>query len=252
MSFSAPSNISQNDAEILEKQQQEMQWRHEEEQQLLAQLEEAAKSCWAERTAQKAKRKVEEKERKRRTMEYFQWLWDKVLEEEATLLEGAEGSQIMGFKHKEVATRDEEGQQPSKKARGKQPGKYYRGATVKIEGSNPCKRCVYAGQDCLVYPLRWVINNYTYYYFLIIFFFIATPLLVLGALHSSSSVYPTPILILWPWSYGRVLSAIEKALQELVEEYRGVGKEESGDDMEGSEDGPRESQEEGTPSSASC
>ena len=85
-------------------------------------------------------------------------------------------------------------------------------------------------------------------------------------------------------TYGRVLSAIEKALQELVEEYRGVGKslwdlvegqkrnmaqlemigavmewrwgseEESGngDKEEGSEDGPRESQEGGTPSSAFC
>jgi len=88
-------------------------------------------------------------------------------------------------------------------------------------------------------------------------------------------------------TYGRVLSAIEKALQELVEEYRGVGKslwdlvegqkrstaqlerigaamerrwgseeesgkEENGDEEEGSEDGPRESQEKGTPSSASC
>ena len=88
-------------------------------------------------------------------------------------------------------------------------------------------------------------------------------------------------------TYGGVLSAIEKALQELVEEYRGVGKslrdlvegqerntaqlerigaamerrwgsegesgkEESGDDAEGSEDGPRESQGGGTPSSASC
>ena len=31
-----------------------------------------------------------------------------------------------------------------------------------------------------------------------------------------------------------------------------VEKEESGDDAEGSKDGPRESQEEGTPSSASC
>jgi len=31
-----------------------------------------------------------------------------------------------------------------------------------------------------------------------------------------------------------------------------VGKEESRDDIEGSEDGPRESQEEGTPSSAFC
>jgi len=88
-------------------------------------------------------------------------------------------------------------------------------------------------------------------------------------------------------TYGGVLSAIEKALQELVAEYRGVGKslrdlvegqkrntaqlerigatmeqrwgsegesrkEESGDDVEGSEDGPRENQEGGTPSSASC
>jgi len=88
-------------------------------------------------------------------------------------------------------------------------------------------------------------------------------------------------------TYDRILSAIEKTLQELMEEYRGVGKslqdlvegqkrntaqlerigammewrwdsegesrkEENGDDTEGSEDGPRESQEEGTPSSASC
>ena len=88
-------------------------------------------------------------------------------------------------------------------------------------------------------------------------------------------------------TYGGVLSAIEKALQELVEEYRGVGKslwdlvkdqerntaqlerigaamkqrwgseeesrkEENGDEEEGSKDGPRESQEEGTLSSTSC
>ena len=87
-------------------------------------------------------------------------------------------------------------------------------------------------------------------------------------------------------TYGGVLSAIEKALQELMEEYRGVRKslqdlvegqerntaqlerigatmeqrwgseEESGkesrDEEEGSEDGPGESQEGGTPSSASC
>jgi len=77
-------------------------------------------------------------------------------------------------------------------------------------------------------------------------------------------------------TYGGVLSAIEKALRKLVEEYRGVGKslwnlvegqernmaqlerigaamerrwgsegesrkEENGDDVEGSKDGPRES-----------
>jgi len=88
-------------------------------------------------------------------------------------------------------------------------------------------------------------------------------------------------------TYGRVLSAIEKALWELVEEYwrvgkslwdlvegqerntaqlerigaameqrwdseGAIGKEESRDDTEGSEDGPGESQEEGTPSSAFC
>jgi len=86
--------------------------------------------------------------------------------------------------------------------------------------------------------------------------------------------------------YGRVLSAIEKALHELVEEYRGVRKslrdlvegqerntaqlewigavmerrwgsekesgKEDGDEEEGSEDGPRESQERGTLSSTSC
>ena len=81
-------------------------------------------------------------------------------------------------------------------------------------------------------------------------------------------------------TYGGVLSAIKKALWKLVEEYWGVGKslwdlveglerigaamewrwssegeskkEENGDDMKGSEDGSGESQEEGTPSSASC
>ena len=83
-------------------------------------------------------------------------------------------------------------------------------------------------------------------------------------------------------TYGGVLSAIKKTLRKLVEEYQGVGKslwdlvegqerniaqlkriglwwsgdgarkEENRDDAEGSEDGPGESQEGGTPSSASC
>jgi len=55
-------------------------------------------------------RVAEEKKRKRRMVEYLQQLQDKVLEEEATLLEGAKGSQIIGSKHKEVITRDEERQ----------------------------------------------------------------------------------------------------------------------------------------------
>ena len=60
----------------------------------------------------------------------------------------------MGSKHKEITARNEEGQRPSKKARGKQPGKYHRGATVKIENANSCERCVSAGQNCLVYYSR--------------------------------------------------------------------------------------------------
>ena len=72
----------------MEKQQQEIQWRHEEEEQLLTQLKEAAKLCWAECAAQKARRKVkekaqekakrqrvaEEKKKKKRTMKYLQQL----------------------------------------------------------------------------------------------------------------------------------------------------------------------------------
>jgi len=73
-----------------------------------------------------------------------------VLEEEAALLEGAEGSQVTGSKCKEVATGDEERRWPSKKAREK----YRRGATVKMGGSIPCERYVCTGQDCLVHPSR--------------------------------------------------------------------------------------------------
>jgi len=145
-----------------------MQRRHEEEQQLLAQLEEVAKLHQAEHAAQKARREaeakvkeeakrqrvVEEEERKKRTMEYLQRLRDEVLEKEAALLERAEESQVAGSKCKEIAAGDEEEQWPSKKARGKQPGKYRGGAAVKMGGSIPCERCVCAGQDCLVHPSR--------------------------------------------------------------------------------------------------
>ena len=63
MSSPTLSNISQNDTKMLEKQQQEMQWRHKKKQWLLIQLEEVAKLHWAEHAAQKAKRKAEEKAR---------------------------------------------------------------------------------------------------------------------------------------------------------------------------------------------
>ena len=112
-----------------------------------------AKLRQAEHAAQKARREVEEKareeaerqrvaeeeERKKRTMEYLQLLQDEVLEKEATLLEGAEGSQVMGSKRKEVATRNKEMQWPSKKARGKQPEKYHGGAAVKMGVLTPAK-----------------------------------------------------------------------------------------------------------------
>ena len=42
-------------------------------------------------------------------LEYLQQLWDKMLEEETTLLEGAEGFQVIKSKCKEVAARDEKG-----------------------------------------------------------------------------------------------------------------------------------------------
>jgi len=85
MSSPAPSNISQNNAKILEIQQQEIQQRHEEEEQLLLQLEEVAKLCQAEHAAQKARKEAEakareeakrqriaeEKEKRKRILEYL-------------------------------------------------------------------------------------------------------------------------------------------------------------------------------------
>jgi len=65
ISSPTPSDISQNNTEILEIQQQEIQWRYEEQQQLLLQLEEVAKLHQAECTAQKARREVEKKAREK-------------------------------------------------------------------------------------------------------------------------------------------------------------------------------------------
>ena len=61
MSSSAHSNISQNDAEMLEEQRHEMQQWHKEEQQSLLQLQEAVKAHCAEHVAQKARREAEAK-----------------------------------------------------------------------------------------------------------------------------------------------------------------------------------------------
>jgi len=56
----------------------------------------------------KRQRVAEEEKRKKRTMEYLQRLQDEVLEEEAALLEGIEGSQVTRSKRKEIATGDKE------------------------------------------------------------------------------------------------------------------------------------------------
>jgi len=85
------------------------------------------------------KQRIAEKKKK---LEYIQQLWDEVLEEKATILERAKGSQIMGSKHKEIATGDKEEQWPSKKTKGKQHRKYYGGAVVKMGDANPYKRCM--------------------------------------------------------------------------------------------------------------
>jgi len=77
-------------------------------------------------------------------LEYLQQLQDKVLEEETALLEGAKGFQVTRSKCKEIAAGDEEGQQPFKKAKEKQQGKYCGSAAVKMGGANPCERCVSA------------------------------------------------------------------------------------------------------------
>ena len=102
MSFPTPSNISQNNAEMLKEQCHEMQQWHEEEQQSLLQLQEIAEAHCAERVAQKARREAEAKAKeeakkqriteKKKKLEYIQRLWNKVLEEEAALLEEAKRS----------------------------------------------------------------------------------------------------------------------------------------------------------------
>jgi len=62
-----------------------------------------------------------------------------VLEEEAALLEGAEGFQVAGSKYKEIAAGDEKKQWPFKKTKGKQQEKYHGGATVKMGVLTPVR-----------------------------------------------------------------------------------------------------------------
>ena len=104
----------------------------------MVQLEEAAKSHWAEHAAQKARKEaeakvreeakrrrvIEEKKKKKRILKYLQQLWNEMLKEDTTLLKSAEGSQIMGPKHKKTPPGNDVDHWPSKKTKEKQPARY--------------------------------------------------------------------------------------------------------------------------------
>ena len=84
-------------------------------------MEETVEACYVEHIAQKARKVVEakireeaekrrlvEEKKKKKRLEYLQQLQDKVLVKDATLLESAEGSQIVGSKHKKITLGDKE------------------------------------------------------------------------------------------------------------------------------------------------
>jgi len=100
------------------------------------------------------RRRVTEEKKKKKTLEYLQQLWNEMLEKEATLLEGAEGSQIAGPKCKEILLENNVDCWPSKKAKGKQPARYQGNIRIKLGDANPCERYVCTRQDCLVYHSR--------------------------------------------------------------------------------------------------
>ena len=144
-----------------------MQRRHKKEQWLQICLEEVVKACYIEYAAQKVrkavkaetrekakKRRLVEKKNKKKQMKYLQRLWDKVLAEDTTFLGGPKGFQAIGSKCKEVTLGNKEKQQPSKKAKGKQLGRYCRDIGVKIRGVNLYKRYMHTRQNCLVCYLR--------------------------------------------------------------------------------------------------
>ena len=108
----------------------------------------ARKKAKAKTREEVKKKRIVEKEEKKKMLEYLQQLWDKVLAEDATLLEGTEEFYIAESKYKEVTLGDNRDYWSSKKAKEKQLARYHRDIRVKIE------RCVHAGQNFLVHNLR--------------------------------------------------------------------------------------------------
>jgi len=73
-------------------------------------------------TEAKAKKEAEKQkiaEEKKKKLEYIQQLQDKVIVEDAVLLEGSEGSQVTGSKCKEVTSKDKERYWPPKEVKGR-------------------------------------------------------------------------------------------------------------------------------------
>ena len=81
--------------------------------------------CAAQKARREVKAKAKEKAEKQRIvekkkkLEYIQWLWNEMLEEEATLLKRAKEFQVKESKHKKVTARNEKEQQSSKKTKEK-------------------------------------------------------------------------------------------------------------------------------------
>jgi len=92
----------------------------------------ARKKAKAKAREEVKKRMIAEKEEKKKMLEYLQQLWDKILAEDAILLEGTEEFYITGSKCKEITLGDNRDYWSSKKAKGKQLARYHRDIRVKI------------------------------------------------------------------------------------------------------------------------
>ena len=142
MFFFIPSDISQHDVDMLE----EQQWYEEEA------VEAYCIECMVQKIRKETEAKVKEEtkkqkiaeEKKKKTLEYIQQLQNEMIAKSTIR------SQVVGSKYKKITSKDKKVHWPSKKTKGK----YCKGNTVKIEDANPCKRYMYAKQNCLVYYSR--------------------------------------------------------------------------------------------------
>ena len=87
-------------------------------------------------------------------MKYLQWLQNKIIVKDATLLEGTEGLQVVESKCRKSPPENNMNYWLSKKTKRKQPARYQGDMEIKLGGANSCERCVHAMQDCLVYNSR--------------------------------------------------------------------------------------------------